>query len=76
MGPSMFAHCTATESMEGCKIAIMDFNDPAFGLPPCDEEIRYCVLLLHHIRHAHLFCITSLKPVTIGKRADPLQGQY
>ena len=76
IGPSMFAHCTATETMEGCKIAIMDFNDPAFGLPPCDEEIRYRVLLLLHVHLVDLCCITSLKPFAFCKRTDPTQGQY
>lgn len=36
----IWACCTATRNTDGCKIAIMDFNNPAFGLPTCDEDVR------------------------------------
>ena len=48
IGGSTLSCCTAAESMEGCKLAIMDFKDPAFGLPPCDDDTR---LLMHCIVH-------------------------
>lgn len=44
-GTWMWASCIAADTMEGCRIAIMDFNDPELGLPHCDVEARYSFLL-------------------------------
>lgn len=41
VGAGTWSHCTAAEPMEGCKLAIMDFNDRAFELPPCNEDTRW-----------------------------------
>ena len=41
MGASALSLCTAAEPMEDCRLAIMDFNDPVFDLPPCDMNTRW-----------------------------------
>lgn len=41
IGASTWPQYGAAGPMQGCKLAIIEFKEPAFELPPCDEDTRW-----------------------------------
>ena len=59
LGTGTWSGCTAAGPMEGCKLAIMDFKDPAFGLPTCNEDTRWLRVPFLQVLHLGLLCAKS-----------------